>query len=126
MYARAADTFIRGEVEQLRAAGFTVHTFSIRRSDASESTSDDIRREQQNTDYLLEPKHRLFFVTLQILLTSPLRFLSALGLALRTAVPGVKGRIWSIAYLMEACVLARQLRARRVRHLHNHLAPLPC
>jgi glycosyltransferase involved in cell wall biosynthesis len=121
MYARAADTFIRGEVEQLRAAGFTVHTFSIRRSDASESTSDDIRREQQNTDYLLERKHRLFLVTLQTLVTSPFRFLSALGLALRTAVPGVKGRIWSIAYLMEACVLAQQLRARRVRHLHNHL-----
>jgi len=121
MYARAADTFIRGEVAQLRAAGFTVHTFSIRRSDASESTSDDIRREQQNTEYLLEHKHRLLAVSLQTLLVSPLRFFSTLGLALRTAAPGIGGHLRSIAYLMEACVLAQHLRTRRVRHLHNHL-----
>ena len=29
-YARASDSFIRGEVAQLRALGFTVHTFSVR------------------------------------------------------------------------------------------------
>lgn len=120
-YARAADTFIRGEVEQLRAVGFTVHTFSIRRSEASELTSDDIRREQQNTEYLLDCIHRLFFATLQTFLASPLRFFSALGLAWRTAAPGIRDHLWSIAYLMEACVLAQHLRVRRVRHLHNHL-----
>ena len=120
-YARAADTFIRGEVEQLRAIGFTVYTFSIRRSEESELTSDDIRREQQNTEYLLDRTHHLFFATLQTLLTSPLRFFSALGLTWRTAAPGIKGHLWSIAYLMEACALAQRLRVKRVCHLHNHL-----
>jgi glycosyltransferase involved in cell wall biosynthesis len=119
-YARASDTFIRGEVEQLRALGFTIHTFSIRRSEALELTSDDIRREQQNTEYLLERRHRLFFATLQTFLTSPLRFFSALGLAWRTAAPGIRGHLWSIAYLMEACFLAHCLQVRRVCHLHNH------
>ena len=120
-YARAADTFIRGEVEQLRAIGFTVHTFSIRRSEESELISDDIRREQQNTEYLLDRTYRLFFATLQTLLTSPLRFFSALGLAWRTAAPGIRGHLWSLAYLMEACALAQRLRVKRVCHLHNHL-----
>lgn len=121
VYARAADTFIRGEVEQLRAMGFTVHTFSIRRSEASELTSDDIQREQRNTEYILDHTPRLFFATLWTILTSPFRFFSALGLAWRTAAPGIRGHLWSIAYLMEACVLAQHLRSRRVRHLHNHL-----
>ena len=34
VYARASDWFIRGEVAQMRALGFTVHTFSIRRPEA--------------------------------------------------------------------------------------------
>lgn len=120
-YARAADTFIRGEVEQLRALGFTIHTFSVRRSETSELTSEDIRREQRNTVYLLDHYHRLIFVTFRTLLVSPLRFISALGLAWRTAAPGIKGHLWSLAYLMEACVLSGHLRIKRVQHLHNHL-----
>lgn len=121
VYARASDTFIRGEVEQLRAAGYTVHTFSIRRSAGSELTSEDIRREQRNTVYILDHIPHLFFATLRTFLASPFRFLGVLGLAWRMAIPGIRGRLWSIAYLMEACVLARHLRDRRARHLHNHL-----
>lgn len=120
-YARAADTFIRGEVEQLRALGFTIHTFSIRRSETSELTSEDIQREQQNTVYLLDHYHHLIFATFLALFTSPFRFIGALRLAWRTAAPGIKGHLWSIAYLMEACALARHLQSKRVRHLHNHL-----
>src|SRR6185503_13011347 len=53
-YARASDSFIRGEVAQLRALGFTVHTFSVRKSPASELVSDEIRREHGNTEFLLD------------------------------------------------------------------------
>ena len=60
-YARAADTFIRGEVRQLRAMGFTVHTFSIRRSEPEQMVSEDVREEQASTDYILGGgKGRLF------------------------------------------------------------------
>ena len=53
-YARAGDTFIRREVEELRRLGWTVHTFSIRRADAGEQVSEDILREQAATFYILE------------------------------------------------------------------------
>ena len=33
VYARASDTFIRGEVRELRRIGHTVHTFSIRKAE---------------------------------------------------------------------------------------------
>ena len=112
-YARAADTFIRGEVAQLRGLGFTVHTFSVRRSDEKEMVSDDVLRERQNTEYLLNGKcsvMRLLVSTLIVAMTSPVRFVSALGLAWRTSTPGLKGRLWALAYLMEASHLARRLR----------------
>ena len=48
-YARASDTFIRGEVLQLRRIGHTVHTFSIRRAEEDLAASEEIRQEQEQT-----------------------------------------------------------------------------
>jgi glycosyltransferase involved in cell wall biosynthesis len=121
-YARAADTFIRCEVEQLRTMGFTVHTFSVRRSAASEAVSEDIRREQENTEYLLHGNAgQLVLAALKTLATKPARFLAAARLAWRTRTPGVKVLVWQIAYLLEACLLAERMTAKGVRHLHNHI-----
>jgi glycosyltransferase involved in cell wall biosynthesis len=121
-YARAADSFIRGEVAQLRAMGHTVHTFSVKRSSPTEAVSDEIRREQANTEYLLSGNAAgLLLAGVRTLFRSPLKFFSAAALAWRTAAKGLKGRIWSLAYLLEAAYLAERLRAKRVQHLHNHL-----
>lgn len=121
-YARAADTFIRGEVKQLRALGFTVHTFSIRKSHEQEMVSDEVRREQANTDYLLEGnKLRLFWAAIRLGFAHPIRFTRIKLLAQRISPPGIKARLWHIAYLLEAAYLAQQLKAKGVTHLHNHL-----
>ena len=53
-YGRASDTFIRNEVRGLRQLGHEVTTFSIRRPDEDALASDDVKREQANTIYLLE------------------------------------------------------------------------
>src|SRR5947207_9440973 len=122
-YARAGDTFIRAEVEELRKLGFTVHTFSIRAPVGGESIANGaIRRERQNTEDLLGAgKLRLIGATLSFAISRPARFARALKLALRTSAPGIRGRIWSLAYLVEACLLARRLEAKNISHLHNHL-----
>jgi hypothetical protein len=52
-YARAGDTFIRREVEELRRVGFEVFTFSIRRN-REKVVSEEVRREQDSTEYILE------------------------------------------------------------------------
>src|SRR5215217_7633934 len=97
-YARASDSFIRGEVAQLRALGHTVHTFSVRKSPPSELVSDDIRREHANTEFLLEK--------------------GSLG---RLPLAGARAKVWALAYLAEASLLAERLKAKGVRHLHNHI-----
>jgi glycosyltransferase involved in cell wall biosynthesis len=121
-YARAADTFIRGEIRQLRALGFTIHTFSIRKSEPEQMVSEDVRQEQTNTDYLLEgSKGRLFSATIRMALTRPGKFFGALRLAQQISPPGLKARLWHVAYLIEAAYLAQQLQRKGVTHLHNHL-----
>jgi glycosyltransferase involved in cell wall biosynthesis len=121
-YARAADSFIRGEVAQLRAMGHTVHTFSVNRSSPTEAVSDEIRREQASTEYLLSGNTAgLLLAGVRTLVRSPMKFFSAAALAWRTSAKGLKGRIWSLAYLIEAAYLAERLRAKRVQHLHNHI-----
>ncbi|HWE94457.1 MAG TPA: glycosyltransferase family 4 protein, partial [Tepidisphaeraceae bacterium] len=121
-YARASDTFIRGEVRQLRALGFTVHTFSIRRAEAGQIVSDDVRREQGTTEYLLDGKKgRIVFGALGQIIRSPGRCLRALALAQHISPPGLKPRLWHIAYWLEAAYLAGRLQSKAVEHLHNHI-----
>src|SRR5436190_9165050 len=100
-YARASDSFIRGEVAQLRALGFTVYTFSVRKSPASELVSDEIRREHANTEFLLEKQNvgRLGLAAMNTLVRSPAKFFRAARLALKCAPPGLRAKVWAIAYL---------------------------
>lgn len=120
-YARASDTFVRREVKLLRQRGHTVHTFSVRRPDGA--VDQDIATEQRNTLYLVEAGvPMLVLALLRTLVTHPLPLLRAAALNWRTGVPGVRPRLWQMMYLMEACLLAAELRRRGVQHLHNHIA----
>jgi len=121
LYARAGDTFIRAEVLLLRGFGHTVHTFSVREPDASELVSEEIRDEHARTDYIL--RHGLVRLTACAVLESlraPGKALASIRLALRCGWPGIRGRLWPLAYFFEACYLSRQLREKRVDHLHDH------
>lgn len=121
-YGRSGDTFIRGEVEQLRNLGFTVHTFSIRTPSKDEMVSDAVRREREATEDLLGAG-LLFLVSsaFALAISRPSRFVQALLLAIRIGTPGFRGRLWPVAYLLEACLLARQMQSKGARHLHNHI-----
>ena len=121
LYARAGDTFIRAEVFQLRSFGHTVHTFSIREPARSELVSQEIRDEHAGTDYIL--RHGMLCLlgsALSELLRSPGRIFTALKLATQCGWPGIKGRLWPYAYFLEACYLSRQLRLKKIDHLHDH------
>jgi glycosyltransferase involved in cell wall biosynthesis len=122
VYARSSDLYIRGEVGHLRVLGFTVHTFSIRRPDPRELVSEEIRREHAATEFVLEAGAvRLVPAWIRTIFRSPRRALAAVRLALSIGAPGLKGRLWPLAYLVEAAYLAERLRARKVEHLHNHI-----
>jgi glycosyltransferase involved in cell wall biosynthesis len=122
VYGRASDTFIRSEVAGLRALGHEVRTFSIRRPAPGELVSDAIRREQAETEAVLEVGlARLAFATLALAARSPRKMLEALRLAAKIRRPGLKGHLLPVVYLMEAAHLAGRLRAKGVEHLHNHI-----
>jgi glycosyltransferase involved in cell wall biosynthesis len=126
-YGRASDTFIRGEVDQLRKLGYEVHTFSPRRPGADEVVGEEVQRAQQTTEYLLDPDSfkrnvgKMFLSALRYSVTSPGRMLEAVWLALQTCTPGVRAHIWQAAYLLEASLLADRMQAKGVDLLHNHM-----
>jgi glycosyltransferase involved in cell wall biosynthesis len=121
-YGGAGDTFIRAEVVTLREIGHEVHTFSIRRPPASELLNEEIRREHEGTDYVLERGALVLLVALlRAVGRTPARVVSAFLLSLALAAPGVHGRVRAIAYVLEAAYLAHRLRALGVEHLHNHI-----
>jgi glycosyltransferase involved in cell wall biosynthesis len=122
-YGRAGDTFIRTEVEALRRLGFTVHTFSVRAPVGGEFIENDaVRREREATrDIVSAGLLPMIAGALRLAVSRPARFARALRLTARIGNPGIRGRLYPLAYLLEAALLARWLEAKNVGHLHNHL-----
>jgi colanic acid/amylovoran biosynthesis glycosyltransferase len=122
VYARASDTFVRGEVRELRRIGHTVHTFSIRKADEEPRVAEEIREEQERTDYILSHGPlRLAWSFLKLCLSRPGRMLSTIALAWRTCSPGVKAKVWQVAYLLEAAYLAERAMKLGIQHIHLHI-----
>lgn len=123
LYGRAADTFIRQEVRQLRKLGHTVVTFSIRRPGREHAVSDEVRNEQATTDYILEAGPlKLGFAFLACILCRPLRMARTVALAWKSCAPGLKAIVWQVFYLVEATYLARRIESLGVEHVHDHIA----
>ena len=128
-YPRATDTFIQREVAALRRLGAHVETFSIRRTGEEDLVGPEQREEQGRTFHVLPAAQSplcLIRSHLTMLLRSPTAYLKSLGLAFRTARPGVSGLISQFFYFAEAAVLARRLCEREVSHIHNHFADSSC
>jgi len=125
-YPRAVDTAVRNEVTLLRELGHTVRTYAIRRTEASQLTSDLHLREAASTVYLFSDRIRSApFRSLARFVRSPARWLRAARVAVRTSAPGVIGWIRQIAYFFEASALADELELNEVEHLHCHIAENP-
>ncbi len=127
-YPRATDTWIQREIAALRAQDVEVTTFSIRRPGPEHLVGPEQEHGQATTTYLLEQisPGRLIGEHLKRLVTSPKRYLSALGLAWRTKRPGIRGGLYQLFYFAEAVVLAGEIRRRGIDHLHNHFGDSSC
>jgi glycosyltransferase involved in cell wall biosynthesis len=121
-FARPSDTFIRGEVNQLRALGAQVHTFSVRRPEREQGEPIDVRLHQERTEYLLEAGWlTLIKSAVRLFGRHPWRFFQAKRLAWRTSQPGCRGMCLQVVYFFEACYLACRLKRLRIGLLHNHI-----
>ena len=64
----------------------------------------------------------LFFNLLLTALTNPVKFLDAFWLTFKIGWGKDKGILIHLAYLAEACVLLRWVRAAKITHIHAHFA----
>ncbi|SMX31740.1 glycosyltransferase [Maliponia aquimaris] len=127
-YPRASDTFIQREVAALRALGHEVLTCSIRTTGAEHLVGPEQRAEHARTFKVLDAaKNPVTLLRAHLRwMRNPVRYLSALALAWRTAPKGLKGRLYNLIYFLEAGVLAAHLADNGVDHLHNHIAKASC
>jgi len=123
-YPKSSHTFILREILAVRAAGAEVLAVSVRRPPAGHLIGAEEEAEAEGTFYLLRAAANPATLAAAhlALLGTPGRWFGALGLALRTGRPGLRGFVRQIFYFLEAGVLARELRGRGIGHLHNHFA----
>jgi colanic acid/amylovoran biosynthesis glycosyltransferase len=111
------------EVEHLRRKGVDVATLSIHRADRADLLSSADRAEAATTFSVLPTSlGELLVAHLEAAVRSPRRYLSTLGLALRTGAPGLRERLWHLFYFGEAMILLRHARRAGIAHLHAHFA----
>lgn len=122
-YPATSHTFIAREVAALRTLGVELHTFSIRGPSQAE-LNDELIRAEASTTFNVLPRSvvELALSHLQFLLGHPAKYLSVVILALRHRAPGVTGLFLAFAHFAEAVLLARELKRRKISHLHNHFA----
>ena len=121
-YPNAGSTFIMVEVEQLRRLGFSVSTFAVRRPRSDQLVSEQLQREHAGTTYLLSgAAPRLAAALVWALATRPHRLPAAARAIWKTSPPGLASRAKGAAYLLEACLLAREVTRRGIGHIHNHI-----
>ncbi len=128
-YVTVSQTFIRREVAALRELGWDVRTFSIRRGGKDQLVGPELESEAARTFHVLEAAGRPGVAVRahwEALRRVPGTWARMLGTALRTSVPGLKGRAYGFIYFHEAVVLAAELRRQRAVHLHNHFALGSC
>lgn len=108
-YDAPSHTFVRREVEALRALGTDVLTLSIIASDEA-------------TSILGRPFLAYVSALFAALLGDPVRFLSTWNLARQHRPPGFRGLLWAQFHFVEAIMLARILSQEGAGHLHVHFA----
>jgi colanic acid/amylovoran biosynthesis glycosyltransferase len=122
-YPATSHTFISREVAALRKLGVSLDTFSIRPPSSAELQDEGIASEARNTFTVLkQPATTIVGAHLATLFSNPVGYLRTFGLALSHRPPGLRGFGLSLAHFAEAVALARELRRRQIRRLHNHFA----
>ncbi len=124
-YPHVSHTFIRREIVALEAQGLTVHRYSIRPS-PEELVDPGDREESLKTRVVLKAGAMgLLLPLLHAALTNFRALFAALRATVRLGLRSDRGLLRHLAYLGEAAVLIRWLRADKIRHLHAHFGTNP-
>jgi colanic acid/amylovoran biosynthesis glycosyltransferase len=119
-YPKVSHSFIRREILALESLGLHVSRYALRGWAEPLADAEDIA-ERDRTKYVLRGGvAALVPATLTCLLTSPVRWIRALKLALTMSRRSDRPWPFHLVYLAEACRLARWLEQQPVAHVHAH------
>jgi colanic acid/amylovoran biosynthesis glycosyltransferase len=119
-YPKVSHSFIRREILELERHGFDILRIALQGWDAELADEED-ERERIKTRYVLkEGGGALLWAVLRMLLTSPVRFFSALALTVRISRRAERALLYHLAYFAEACRILPWVNAYGATHVHAH------
>lgn len=123
-YPAVSHTFILREVEALQALGIKVRTYSIRRPPADHLRGPAEENAATQTFYVLDAAKRIWplIKAQKRAITEPKTYLSALALAYKMRAPGLRSLLYQMFYFAEATVIADDMLAQGVSHIHSHFS----
>ena len=122
-YPAVSHTFINREIEQLEKNGLAIHPFSMRPGHILEGAT-PFEKAQLDATWVIHRQSKLYILTTLPLmfLRGPLRFLSGLWFAIALQKGRPRETLWALFHLLEAGMVAREMRKRGLNHLHVHFA----
>lgn len=124
-YPKVSHSFIRREILGIEAAGHTVIRHTIRSCSSELIDPEDIS-ELEKTEVVLDTGiSGLINHGFRAFISSPLRWLQALNLALKLSSVSNRSTAYHIAYLLEACKLLHRFSQTKVDHIHVHFGTNP-
>lgn len=119
-YPKVSHSFIRREILALERLGFEVQRIALRGWNEPLADPEDVA-EKSRTRYVLQGGVLPLIVsTLRVLASTPLRFFSALALAVTMSRHADRSLPYHLIYLAEACRMLPWLRSEGARHVHAH------
>ncbi len=119
-YPKASHTFIRREILELERCDVPIQRIAIR--DSGGVIADAVDRDEAERTFvcLKQPKITFLRATAATLLGRPAKFFKALRTTLHMGRVSDRGILRHLAYLVEACLLARHLHESNIDHVHVH------
>lgn len=119
-YPKVSHSFIRREILAIETNNIEVSRISIRGWGDELVDPVDIQ-ERAKTQYVLQNGVvGLLMATLRILLSRPVGFFKAFGLALKMGIRADRSWPYHVIYVLEACQVLLWLESHQVQHMHVH------
>ena len=119
-YPKVSHSFIRREILAMERLGFEVERIAVRGWKGELVDQQDLL-ERDRTYYILRSGlPTLVGAVVRMLLTSPVKFLQALRLAVKMGWRAERSMPYHLMYLAEACLIIPMLREKNISHVHAH------
>lgn len=119
-YPKVSHSFIRREIHALERLGIIVQRIALRGLRDELVDSSDVA-ERAKTQYVLDgSKLKMLSSVIQLLITNPMQFFSALKLAIKTGLNADRPLAYHFIYFIEACQIVVWMKSFGTQHVHAH------